>query len=75
MTFALFFETSLAAFLAFCPGLDKGLRMYPLQYVAFCIRFTLCPIILSCKVNVNIVPINFCFHILDQIYISIAAVL
>lgn len=32
MTFGLFFETSLAAFLAYCPGLDKGLRMYPLRF-------------------------------------------
>ena len=31
MTFGLFFETSLAALLAYCPGLDKGLRMYPLK--------------------------------------------
>ena len=31
MTFGLFFETSLAAFLCYCPGLDKGLRMYPLM--------------------------------------------
>lgn len=33
MIFGLFFETSLAAFLAYCPGLDKGLRMYPLMWV------------------------------------------
>jgi len=32
MIFGLFFETSLAAFLAYCPGLDKGLRMYPLKW-------------------------------------------
>merc|ERR1712170_236831 len=32
MTFGLFFETALAAFLAYCPGLDKGLRMYPLRW-------------------------------------------
>jgi len=32
MTFGLFFETCLAAFLAYCPGLDKGLRMYPLRW-------------------------------------------
>ena len=31
LTFGLFFETSLAAFMAYCPGLDKGLRMYPLR--------------------------------------------
>jgi len=31
MIFGLFFETSLAALLAYCPGLDKGLRMYPLM--------------------------------------------
>jgi len=30
LIFGLFFETSLAAFLCYCPGLDKGLRMYPL---------------------------------------------
>ena len=33
MTFGLFFETTLAAFLSYCPGLDKGLRMYPLRSV------------------------------------------
>ncbi|CAD5120356.1 DgyrCDS8929 [Dimorphilus gyrociliatus] len=32
LTFGLFFETALAAFLAYCPGLDKGLRMYPLRW-------------------------------------------
>nr|AOG19177.1 Na/K-ATPase alpha-subunit [Eurythoe complanata] len=32
LTFGLFFETTLAAFLAYCPGLDKGLRMYPLRW-------------------------------------------
>jgi sodium/potassium-transporting ATPase subunit alpha len=32
MTFGLFFETCLAAFLCYCPGLDKGLRMYPLRW-------------------------------------------
>jgi sodium/potassium-transporting ATPase subunit alpha len=30
LTFSLFFETGLAAFLSYCPGMDKGLRMYPL---------------------------------------------
>lgn len=33
MTFGLFFETALAAFLTYCPGLDKGLRMQNLRYV------------------------------------------
>jgi len=33
MIFGMFFETLLAAFLAYCPGLDKGLRMYPLMCV------------------------------------------
>ncbi|XP_013405521.1 sodium/potassium-transporting ATPase subunit alpha isoform X2 [Lingula anatina] len=33
MTFALFFETCLAAFLSYCPGLDKGLRMFPLRFM------------------------------------------
>jgi sodium/potassium-transporting ATPase subunit alpha len=32
MIFGLFFETTLAAFLAYCPGLDRGLRMYPLKW-------------------------------------------
>ena len=31
LNFALVFETVLAAFLCYCPGLDKGLRMYPLK--------------------------------------------
>jgi len=31
LNFALVFETALAAFLCYCPGLDKGLRMYPLK--------------------------------------------
>jgi sodium/potassium-transporting ATPase subunit alpha len=33
MTFGLFFETALAAFMTYCPGLDKGLRMQNLRYV------------------------------------------
>ncbi|ESO10963.1 hypothetical protein HELRODRAFT_156333 [Helobdella robusta] len=32
LVFGLFFETTLAIFLAYCPGLDKGLRMYPLKW-------------------------------------------
>lgn len=32
LNFGLLFETSLAAFLCYCPGLDKGLRMYPLEF-------------------------------------------
>merc|ERR550534_1965935 len=32
MNFGLFFETALAAFLCYCPGMDKGLRMYPLKF-------------------------------------------
>jgi len=31
LNFALVFETVLAAFMCYCPGLDKGLRMYPLK--------------------------------------------
>ncbi|XP_041373035.1 sodium/potassium-transporting ATPase subunit alpha-3-like [Gigantopelta aegis] len=31
LTFALFFETALAAFLTYCPGLDQGLRMQHLR--------------------------------------------
>merc|ERR1712003_618247 len=32
MNFGLFFETALACFLSYCPGMDKGLRMYPLKF-------------------------------------------
>merc|ERR1712042_87208 len=32
MNFGLCFETALAAFLSYCPGMDKGLRMYPLKW-------------------------------------------
>nr|XP_022323941.1 sodium/potassium-transporting ATPase subunit alpha-like [Crassostrea virginica]XP_022324237.1 sodium/potassium-transporting ATPase subunit alpha-like [Crassostrea virginica] len=32
MTFGLFFETFLAAFLTYCPGLEKGLRMQNLRW-------------------------------------------
>ena len=32
MNFGLVFETLLAAFLSYCPGMDKGLRMYPLAF-------------------------------------------
>merc|ERR1711936_1030480 len=32
MNFGLVFETLLAAFLSYCPGMDKGLRMYPLKF-------------------------------------------
>jgi len=32
LNFGLCFETALAAFLCYCPGLDKGLRMYPLKW-------------------------------------------
>merc|ERR1712180_129624 len=32
MNFGLFFETALACFLSYCPGMDKGLRMYPLYF-------------------------------------------
>jgi len=32
MTFGMFFETTLAAFLCYTPGLDKGLRMYPIRF-------------------------------------------
>merc|ERR1712012_1157182 len=32
MNFGLVFETILAAFLSYCPGMDKGLRMYPLYF-------------------------------------------
>merc|ERR1712122_451030 len=32
MNFGLVFETLLAIFLSYCPGMDKGLRMYPLKF-------------------------------------------
>merc|ERR1719295_793981 len=32
MNFGLVFETCLAIFLSYCPGMDKGLRMYPLYF-------------------------------------------
>merc|ERR1719295_1249958 len=32
MNFGLCFETALAAFLSYTPGMDKGLRMYPLKW-------------------------------------------
>ena len=31
MNFGLVFETLLACFLSYCPGMDKGLKMYPLK--------------------------------------------
>lgn len=31
LNFGLVFETALAAFLCYTPGMDKGLRMYPLK--------------------------------------------
>ncbi|XP_045626279.1 sodium/potassium-transporting ATPase subunit alpha [Procambarus clarkii] len=32
LNFGLFFETALAAFLSYTPGMDTGLRMYPLKF-------------------------------------------
>merc|ERR1712180_235796 len=32
LNFGLVFETALAAFLSYTPGMDKGLRMYPLKF-------------------------------------------
>jgi sodium/potassium-transporting ATPase subunit alpha len=32
LNFGLVFETMLAAFLSYCPGMDKMLRMYPLKW-------------------------------------------
>ncbi|XP_069976689.1 sodium/potassium-transporting ATPase subunit alpha isoform X2 [Penaeus vannamei] len=32
LNFGLVFETTLAAFLSYTPGMDKGLRMYPLKF-------------------------------------------
>merc|ERR1719153_2031877 len=36
MNFGLVFETVLAAFLSYTPGMDKGLRMYPLKFIGGC---------------------------------------
>ncbi|XP_044530933.1 sodium/potassium-transporting ATPase subunit alpha-2-like [Gracilinanus agilis] len=33
LIFGIFEETFLAAFLSYCPGMDKALRMYPLKFV------------------------------------------
>ena len=33
LNFGLIFETALAAFLSYTPGMDKGLRMFPLKWV------------------------------------------
>ena len=41
MNFGLVFETALAAFLSYCPGMDVALRMYPLKYV-FLLPLTIC---------------------------------
>jgi sodium/potassium-transporting ATPase subunit alpha len=32
LNWALLFETGLAIFFLYCPGMDKGLRMYPLRW-------------------------------------------
>ena len=32
MNFGLIFETAIACFLCYTPGMDKGLRMYPLKF-------------------------------------------
>ena len=40
LTFAMFFELGLAMFLSYCPGLDKGVNMYPLKWV-ICTMLTL----------------------------------
>lgn len=33
LNFGLVFETALAWFMCYCPGLDNGLRMYGLRYL------------------------------------------
>jgi len=33
LNWALLFETALAIFFLYCPGMDKGLRIYPLRFV------------------------------------------
>ncbi|ESN97637.1 hypothetical protein HELRODRAFT_157527 [Helobdella robusta] len=45
LTFGLFFETALAALLTYTPGLDKGLRMYPLRWT-----WWLMPLPFSCSI-------------------------
>lgn len=39
LNFGLVFETALAAVLSYCPGMDKGLRMYPLKINWWCPAF------------------------------------
>jgi len=41
LNFGLVFETALAAFLSYTPGMDKGLRMFPLKYVFLSIFISL----------------------------------
>lgn len=36
LNFGLLFETALAAFLSYCPGMAHGLRMYPLKWSWWC---------------------------------------
>ena len=42
LNFGLCFETILAAFLSYTPGMDKGLRMYPLKWVSCLITECIC---------------------------------
>ncbi|ESN98834.1 hypothetical protein HELRODRAFT_188923 [Helobdella robusta] len=47
LTFGLFFETTLAAFLSYCPGLDKGLNMYPLKWTWWLVPLPFSALILA----------------------------
>jgi len=42
LNWALLIETALAIFFLYCPGMDKGMRMYPLRYAIqmldFCMK-------------------------------------
>jgi len=42
LNWALLFETALAIFFLYCPGMDKGLRMYPLRFVSVSSTASLC---------------------------------
>lgn len=45
LNFGLIFETALAAFLSYTPGMDKGLRMFPLKYAFYLVCLSLIVIV------------------------------
>jgi len=70
MIFGMFFETSLAAFLAYCPGLDKGLRMYPLmwvsRYVCLSVCLSVCP---SVWLQLAVWHSDLLLHVLSDVWL------